>query len=300
MKTETVLDTLGYVKTFAGQTLVIKLGGSALQDHALVEVLCSDLAAIRSVGVSLVLVHGGGPAINKELEIHGISWEFVDGQRVTTPEMMDVVEMVLSGSVNRRIVRTLNRCGVSAVGLSGSDAGMLACKPASRRLGRVGKIERVDAALIHTVLNTQLEAGKGCIPVIAPVGGSRDGSSFNVNADTAASRIAQALGVGKLIYLTDQDGILDAEKRLISELDAGELEGLIENGTVTGGMLAKAKAMLDAIRGGVDDIHVLNARRPHCLIEELFTATGVGTVCRSRARAVELDSSRAMEAQSGA
>lgn len=287
MKTETVLDTLGYVKTFAGQTLVIKLGGSALQDHALVEALCADLAAIRSVGVSLVLVHGGGPAINKELEIHGISWEFVDGQRVTTPEMMDVVEMVLSGSVNRRIVRTLNRCGVSAVGLSGSDAGMLACKPASRRLGRVGKIEHVDSALIHTVLNTQIEAGKGCIPVIAPVGGSGDGSSFNVNADTAASRIAQALGVGKLIYLTDQDGILDGEKRLISELDAGELEGLIENGTVTGGMLAKAKAMLDAIRGGVDDIHVLNARRPHCLIEELFTATGIGTVCRSRARAVE-------------
>jgi acetylglutamate kinase len=280
-----VIDTLKYVKLFAGETLLIKLGGAALQDSALVESLCDDLALIRSVGVSVVLVHGGGPSINQELTTHGIKWEFIDGQRVTTPEMMDIVEMVLCGSVNRRIVRTLNHAGVRAVGISGADGWTLQCRQSNPKLGQVGKIDKVDTSFIRTVLGTQIEAGKGCIPVIAPVGLGKDGKAFNVNADWAASRIAQALEINKIIYLTDQDGILDGNKKVISELDAGELEQLIETGVVQGGMLAKAQTMLDALKGGVDDIHVLNARRPHGLIEELFTDAGVGTVCRSRSRA---------------
>ena len=166
----------------------------------------------------------------------------------------------------------------------------LQCRQADPKLGQVGYIEKVDTSFISTILNTQIEAGKGCIPVIAPVGLGKDGKAFNVNADWAASRIAQALGITKIIYLTDQDGILDGSRKVVSEIDAGELEQLIETGVVQGGMLAKAQTMLHALRHGVSDIHVLNARRPHGLIEELFTDAGVGTVCRARSRAVPANS----------
>lgn len=281
---ELVVDTLKYVKKFAGETVLIKLGGAALQDASLVGSLCDDLALIRAVGVSLVIVHGGGPSINEELTTHGIQWKFIDGQRVTTPEMMDIVEMVLCGSVNRRIVRTLNHAGVRAMGMSGSDAKTLLCKQSNPELQQVGAIEEVDPTFINLILNSQTEPGKGCIPVVAPVGYGRDGRAYNINADWAASKIAQALNIRKIIYLTDQDGILDAEKKLISEIDAGELEQLIESGVVQGGMLAKARTMIDGLKNGVADIHILNARRPHCLVEELFTDRGVGTVCRSRSR----------------
>ncbi len=273
-----VLDTLQYVQRFAGRTILVKLGGAALQDSQLVTELCADFALIRAVGVKLVLVHGGGPSINEELTAHGITWEFVEGQRVTTPEMMDVVEQVLCGGVNRRIVRTLNHAGVAAVGISGADSRMLQCKQADPKLGQVGAIERVDPTIIQKLLSD------GYVPVIAPVGFGRGGEALNVNADWAASRIAQALGIQKVIYLTDQNGILSAEKRLLSELDAGDLELLIEQGVVQGGMLAKARTMIDALKNGVADIHVLNARRAHALIEELFTDAGVGTVCRARSR----------------
>jgi acetylglutamate kinase len=280
---EGVVATLSYVRKFAGSTVLIKLGGAVLQDSKLVTRICEELTLIRAVGVSLVLVHGGGPSINRELERRGIQWEFVDGQRVTTPEMMDVIEMVLCGSVNRSIVRTLNRSGVRAVGLSGADATTLLCRQADARLGQVGKIEQVNTALIQSLIGT--EPGTGAIPVIAPIGVGRKGEAFNINADWAASRIAQALGIQKLMFLTDQDGILDGRQQLIPELDAGELETLIETGVVKGGMLAKAQTIVHALRHGVKDVHVLNARRPRGLINELFTDRGVGTVCRLRSRA---------------
>lgn len=285
MSFASVMDTLGYVRRFAGETVLVKLGGAALQDLNIVEQLCRDLALVRSVGISVVLVHGGGPAINRELELHGLTWEFKDGQRVTTPAMMDVVEMVLCGQVNRKIVRALNASGVRAVGLSGTDARLLKCRAASRELGRVGKVESVDTSVLKTLLDTQSDTGAGLIPVIAPVGYGADGSAFNINADTAASRVTQALGIRKLIYLTDQDGIWDADKQILSEVDAGELENLIETGVVQGGMLAKVRAILDALRNGVEQVHILNGQRPHALIEELFTAGGVGTVCVARQRA---------------
>ena len=281
---QSVLDTLSYVKRFAGETVLIKLGGAALQDSELVKSLCDDLALIRNVGVRVAIVHGGGPSINQELTTHGITWEFVGGQRITTPDMMDIVEMVLCGSVNRKIVRTLNHAGVKAVGISGSDAGTLQCSQADEKLGQVGQIEKVDATLIRTMLDTQNDAGFGYIPVIAPVGFGKKGEAFNVNADWAAIRIAEELGLKKIIYLTDQDGILDAEGKVASELDAGELEQFIEQGVVKGGMLAKANTMLHGLANGINDIHILNARRSHCLIEELFTSAGVGTICRKRSR----------------
>jgi acetylglutamate kinase len=295
-----VIDTLSYVSRFAGQKLLIKLGGAALQDSTLVESICEDFARMQSVGVSLVLVHGGGPSINQELTTHGIHWEFIDGQRVTTPEMMDIVEMVLRGSVNSRLVRTLNRAGLRAVGVSGADAQMLQCKPSDPRLGQVGTIDKVDVSYVQSLLNTQNNAmgnsQSGYVPVIAPTGCGKEGQAFNLNADWAACHIALALGIKKVLFLTDQDGILDAQGRLISELDAAELEGLIEAGVVKGGMLAKARTMLYALRHGVKDIHVLNARRPHGLIEELFTSGGVGTVCRLRSlTAKKSDSSESVE-----
>lgn len=283
--TKEVVATLSYVQKFAGSTILIKLGGAALQDAQLVDAICEDLIRIRAVGVSVVLVHGGGPAINAELTRRGITWEFFEGQRITTPEMMEVIEMVLCGLVNRRIVRALNASGVKAVGFSGTDAGTLLCRPADERLKQVGIIDKVNTSLVQSVLNIHNDMGIPAIPVIAPVGLGRDGKAYNINADWAASRIASALGVTKMIFLTDQDGILDKQGKLIPELDAAELEHLIESGVVNGGMLAKARTVVHALKNHVTDVHIVNARRPHGLIEELFTDRGVGTVCRLRSRA---------------
>ncbi len=276
--TEKVIATLSYVQKFSGQTILVKLGGAALQSAELVDSICEDLHHIRSVGVNVVLVHGGGPLINQELTARGIQWQFIDGQRVTTPEMMEVIEMVLCGLVNRRFVRALNKAGVRAVGMSGSDAGTLTCRQASAQLGQVGQINKVDTTIIHSIL-------KDGIPVIAPIGVGSEGEAFNINADWAASMIAQALGIRKVLFLTDQDGILDRDSKLIQEIDAAELENLIDTGVVTGGMLAKTQTVLAALRNGVSDVHIASARRPHALIEELFTDGGVGTICRLRSRA---------------
>lgn len=276
--TQDVIATLKYVQKFSGQTLLIKVGGAALEDKAIVQNLCGDLNRLRSVGVKVVLVHGGGPSINHELKLRNIQWEFIDGQRVTTPEMMDVIEMVLCGHVNQKLVRQLNASGVKAIGLSGADAGTLVCTHSSAKLGQVGKIESVGTDLINAIVDS------GTIPVIAPVGVGADGEALNVNADWAASRVAQALGIKKVLFLTDQDGILDVRGKVIPELDAAELEQIAEKGIVHGGMLAKVQTVIYALRHGVSDVHILNARRPHSLIEELFTDGGVGTVCRLRSR----------------
>jgi acetylglutamate kinase len=280
-----VISALNYVRLFAGTQIIVKLGGSVLQDDILLHSICEDLTAIRKVGVSIILVHGGGPAINEELKRRGIEWNFIDGLRVTTPEMMSVIEMVLCGNVNRRIVRALGAAGLKAVGFSGADASTLICRKTDERLGQVGTIERVNAQLIDHVLGMKDELGERGIPVIAPVGVGRDGSAFNINADWVASRVASHCSVTKMVFLTDQDGILDSSGRLIPELDAGELEQLIEDGTVKGGMLAKARTILHALQNKVTDVHILNAKAPNALIAELFTDQGSGTVCRLRSRA---------------
>jgi acetylglutamate kinase len=278
---QTVKSALGYVKQFTGTRVLIKLGGAALEDQNLVAALCEDLSLLRGAGVNVVLVHGGGPSINRELERRGITWNFVDGLRVTTPDMMEVIEMVLCGTVNRRIVRTLNQSAVRAIGLSGSDARTLFCKPMRKDLGLVGEVTSVRPAAIEAILQTQDE-GIGTIPVVAPIGIGESGQAYNINADWAAVRIAEALDIDKVLFLTDQEGILDADGKLIPELDAGELEVLIESGVVKGGMLAKVNTVLHALKNGVKDVHIFNARRPHGLLEELFTDHGVGTVCRLR------------------
>ncbi len=285
--TREVIATLDYVQRFAGSTILIKLGGAALQDASLVRSICEDLIRIRSVGISIVLVHGGGPAINEELTRRGITWDFFEGQRVTTPEMMEVIEATLCGTVNRKIVRTLNSAGVKAAGISGTDGRTLLCKVADPRLGQVGAVETVQTELIEAVLGLKDEFGLPTIPVIAPIGLGKDGCAYNINADWAAVKVATALGVKKVFFLTDQDGILDGEGKLIQEVDGTELEGLIESEVVKGGMLAKTRTIIHALKRGVADVHILNARRKHGLIEELFTDHGVGTVCRRRSRAAE-------------
>lgn len=283
---DATLASLKYIQRFRNQTLLIKLGGAALQDENLVKSLCEDLALIHSVGINLILVHGGGPSINKELTLRGIQWTFVDGLRVTTPEMMEVIEMVLCGQVNHRIVRTLNQSGVRAIGLSGADASLLQCRQADPRLQQVGLIEKVNTSSIQALMEhqqkTSSQKNSPLIPVIAPVGIGKKGEAYNINADWAAARIAEAMNIKKVFFLTDQDGILDSQMKLISELDAGQLESLIEQGVVKGGMLAKTQTILYALRHGVKDVHIINARRPHGLIEELFTDRGIGTVCRLR------------------
>jgi acetylglutamate kinase len=268
------------VKPSGIRPTVIKLGGAALRDEKVVSGICRELASLQATflthGAPLVIVHGGGPAINEELTSKGITWEFVRGQRVTTDAMMDVIETVLSGKVNKSLVRALNHSQVRAVGLSGTDARMLQCKALSPEMGRVGEIMEVDTSAIHAILNA------GLTPVIAPIGvgpleGEMAGQAFNINADFAACRIAEVLGAEKLVFLTDQDGILDSDKKLISEISSAGLSRLIESGVVQGGMLAKTQTILHALSHGVSKVQVLNGCTPHVLT----SATPVGTLCHA-------------------
>lgn len=297
---QSVLDTLSHVKRFQNVPVLVKIGGAALENPTLLKQISEDLALIRKVGVPLVVVHGGGPAINEELTLHGLKWDFVDGLRVTTPEMMKVVEMVLCGSVNQRLVRSFNQAGMMTVGLSGSDAGMFLCKPMKKELGLVGEITEVNPRYVEAMLLTQSKAGAGFVPVVAPVGFGKKGEAYNVNADWSAVRLAESLQFKKVIFMTDQDGILDADQKIISELDSGGLETLCEQGTVKGGMLAKSRTIIHALKHGVEHVHILNAKRAHCLIEELFTSAGIGTICRTRSSVSSTLADRSAESTDGA
>lgn len=281
--TEWVVETLNYVKKFTHQNILIKLGGSILDDINLVKTLCEDLSLIRAAGIRIVLVHGGSKAIGKVLQAYNIPWKFHEGQRVTTEAMIDLIEMVLCGHINSMLVRTLNAVGVAAIGLSGSDNAMLKCRRFSDTLGEVGEITEVNTELIEKYLMTQRDHQSGIIPVIAPVGVDNKGKALNVNADWAASAITSALDIHKLIYLTDQEGIFDDKGKLVPELDTSQLAEFIDKGIVKAGMLTKAKTILQALNHGIDNIHIISAKRPHSLIEELFTEQGIGTVCRIRA-----------------
>lgn len=281
--TKIVAETLNYVKKLSGECILIKLGGSILDDVTLVEKLCEDLCLVRAAGLKVVLVHGGSKAIDSTLRTHGISWRFHHGQRVTTVEMINVIEMVLCGHVNKMLVRALNSAGVSAVGLAGSDDRLLQAQRFDEALGEVGMIKSVNTGLLAEFLGTQTAHQLGMIPIIAPIATDVDGKALNVNADWAASSIATALDIHKLIYLTDEDGIYDAAGKLISALNASELDELITTGVVKDGMLTKVKTILEALQQGLDNIHIISARREHALIQELFTDEGIGTVCTKRA-----------------
>lgn len=257
------------------EKILIKVGGASLQDPGVIAQITEAVKQYRKYGYQVVLVHGGGPAINEELVRKGIKWTFVDGQRVTTLEMMDTIEMVLNGLVNGKIVRALNAAGIPAMGLSGGDGQTLLCTQATKELGMVGLIQEVNTRMVEGVM----EIGKGPldkpVPVVAPLGVSAEGQAFNINADWSASRLAQALKVNQLIFFTDQTGILDQDGVLIHELRASHLQKLVDERVVTGGMLTKVLTILDALRGGVDVVRVLNSKDA---IKGLWT-DDVGTFC---------------------
>ncbi len=278
-KAQILSEALPWIRAFAGKTFVVKYGGHAMTDEALKASFAQDVVLLRHVGIEVVVVHGGGPQIDAALDKMGVKSTYVEGLRVTDEAAMGVVEMVLAGQVNGDVVTAVTRAGGRAVGLSGRDAtfllGRKASKPGAPDLGRVGEIERVDPAIAKGLLRD------GFIPVVAPVAIDAEGRTLNVNADTVAGRVAGALGAEKLVLLTDIEGILDKDKRLVPELPRAAAEAAIADGTVKGGMIPKVRCCLDALDAGVKSVHVVDGRVPHVLLLEIFTDRGIGTVIRS-------------------
>jgi acetylglutamate kinase len=275
---ELVVAALRYIQRFAGTRAVIKYGGAAMVDPALKRAFAQDVVLLKSAGLRPVVVHGGGPEINRTLERLGQKSEFVDGQRITGPDEMQVVEMVLTGRVNSEIVGLIQALGGSAMGLSGKDGRLLQARkqvprPGKPDLGLVGDVEAVHPEVLEMCVD------KGYIPVVSPIGAGLDGTTYNINADVAAAEIAVAVSARKLIYLTDVAGILDERGQLISELRAADLGGRLQEGrAVKGGMQVKAQAILRALEGGVEAVHVVDGRAPHSVVMELFTEKGAGTL----------------------
>ncbi|MGZ5321194.1 MAG: acetylglutamate kinase [Solirubrobacterales bacterium] len=270
---ETLLEALPYIREFHGRTVVIKYGGAAMRDPILRDEFATDVVLLKYVGLNPVIVHGGGPDITRYMERLGMEVRFVEGMRVSDPETVEVAKMVLLGKVNADIVTRLNRHGQPAVGLSGEDGAMFTIEPHPRadEVGFVGEIERVDVDVLNHI-------AADYIPVIASVGVDREGHSYNINADTAAGKVAAALSAYKTIFLTDVVGWLADpvdEGTLLSRATVQEVEGALER--VSGGMRPKLSACLEAIRGGVASTHIIDGRRPHSLLLELFTDAGVGT-----------------------
>ena len=278
---------LPYMRRYAGATVVVKYGGHAMGEEALADQFGSDIALLKQVGINPVVVHGGGPQINAMLKRLAIQSTFVDGLRVTDEAMVEVVEMVLAGTVNKHVAELITRAGALAVGISGKDGGMIRARklrrtttdPGSRiervlDLGFVGEPEHVDVRVIHAL------TGAGLIPVIAPVGLGEDGQTYNINADTVAGAVAGALGARRLLMLTDVAGVLDDNQALIPELTVEEVERGIASGMISGGMIPKVETCADAVRTGVKGAVILDGRLPHVCLLELFTETGIGTMIR--------------------
>lgn len=274
-KAGVLADALPYIREFSGKTVVIKYGGHAMEDPSLADLFAQDVVLMRLVGMNPVVVHGGGPQISDLMRRLGKEPEFVDGLRVTDAETVDIVRMALVGKVNREVVAAVNRHGSYAVGVSGEDAGLITVDQRDVRLGFVGDVRRIAPAILERMLREEL------IPVVATVGVDDDGQAYNVNADTVAGAIAQALGAEKLVYLTDVAGIygdFGDDGSLISQTDAEGLEQLLATGKVGEGMIPKVRSCVDALRGGVHRAHVLDGRVPHALLLEFFTREGIGTM----------------------
>jgi len=278
-----LLESLPFIRKFHGQTVVIKYGGHAMKDEALKKSFALNVVLLKYIGVNPVIVHGGGPQIGQMLTQLGIESHFREGLRVTDDATMDVVEMVLVGRVNKEIVNLINLHGGASVGLSGKDGWLMKVRklemvltredapPEIIDLGNVGEPVHVNAGLIRTL------TGSGVIPVIAPVGVDESGKTYNVNADTAAGAVAQALGARRLILLTDVAGVLDAEGNLIESMDLREASWAIQDGVAKGGMIPKLKCCMEAVQSGVEKAHIIDGRVENSLILELFTKSGVGT-----------------------
>ncbi len=273
-------EALPYIRRFAGRTVVVKYGGHAMTDPDLRSGFARDIALMKWVGFNPVVVHGGGPQIGAVLERVGKQTDFVRGMRVTDEDTMDVVEMVLGGSINKDLVNRINQSGGRAVGLTGKDGGLISARKLAAvadeaDLGYVGEVAEIDPAIVRT-----LEADD-FIPIIAPIGVGPDGRSYNINADLVAGRLAAVLGAEKLMLLTNTPGVLDADQNLLTGLDDAHVRQLIEDGTIAGGMLPKIECALEAVAQGVAAAHIVDGRVENAVLLELFTDAGVGTLIRA-------------------
>jgi acetylglutamate kinase len=278
-------EALPYIKKFHGRTIVVKYGGNAMTDEKLKQCFARDVVLLKLVGMNVVVVHGGGPQIENLLARVGKKGEFIQGMRVTDAETMEIVEMVLGGQVNKDVVNLINHAGGKAVGLTGKDGNFIRAKKLLLQnkdnpdelidVGQVGDIVQIDPALIG-----HLEAG-GFIPVIAPIGVGKDGETYNINADVVAGKIAEILKAEKLVLLTNTPGVLDDAGKLITGITPKQIDDMVEDGTLSGGMLPKIGSALDAARNGVKSVHIIDGRVEHALLLEILTDHGVGTMIKS-------------------
>ena len=271
---KTLLDALPFIKKFSNEKIVIKYGGAAQTTPELKEQFAQDIVLLHLVGMKPIIVHGGGKSITNLLSDLGVETKFIDGQRVTTKEVMRIAEMVLSGEINKEIVSLLNNHGGKAIGISGKDAKFLEARPKDfKNFGYTGVIEKVNPEIVNIIIED------GLVPVIAPIAESTTigHPGFNINADFAASQIAIALEARKILFLTDTSGVLDKEKNLITNLSIEKTEALKSNGTIQGGMVPKVDACIEALRGGVKKAHIIDGRVEHSLLLEILTSSGVGT-----------------------
>ncbi|MEM6381627.1 MAG: acetylglutamate kinase [Pseudomonadota bacterium] len=282
-----ISQVLPYMQQYAGKTILVKYGGHAMGDAALADAFARDIALLKQSGMKPIIVHGGGPQIAAMLDRLGIESAFEGGLRVTDEKAIEVVEMVLAGSINKQVVQMLNAAGGKAIGLCGKDGEMVTAKKLTRSnvdpdshieqvvdLGFVGEPEWVRPDVLHMV------TGAGLIPVVAPVAAGEDGKTYNVNADTFAGAVAGALHASRLLFLTDVDGVLDEDGQLIAELTVGDARDLIAKGTISGGMIPKVETCIAAVEAGVEGVVILNGKVPHCVLLELFTAHGAGTLIK--------------------
>jgi len=279
-KAEIIIGALPFIRAFSGKTVVVKYGGNAMVDPQLTTAVIQDLILMRLVGMQPVVVHGGGPQIDQAMQAAGLTPQFVQGLRITDAETVRIVERVLVGEINQEIVAWIQRLGGAAIGLSGKDGGLIQARKAAPArtpdghmldLGLVGDVVRVEPRPIRALQEA------GYIPVVAPTAGDEAGTTFNINADLVAGEVAAALVAEKLVLLTDTDGILDQEGRLLSTLARQDVERLIADRTISRGMLPKVQACLTALKAGVRKTHIINGTRQHALIEELLTPEGIGT-----------------------
>jgi len=282
---DVLIEALPYIQRFKGKTVVVKFGGNAMIDEALKQSFARDIVLMKLVGLNPIVIHGGGPQIGQLLTKLGKTTGFIDGMRITDSETMDVVEMVLGGLVNKEIVNLINRHGGKAVGLTGKDGDFIRAKKIHLKksapeahaseiidLGHVGEVSSIDPAVVDMLGRSDF------IPVIAPIGVGDDGRSYNINADLVAGKIAEVLKAEKLILLTNTAGILDKQENLLTGLSIKDIDDLIEDGTISGGMIPKTRCATDALKGGVTSVHIIDGRVEHAVLLELFTNQGVGTL----------------------